>query len=46
MPQGKHIIMTDGTRMVVVPSNPVNLFTMAGIVIDAGLTVEELHGLL
>ena len=45
--QGKHIVMTDGTRKVVIPrSNPVNAITMAGIVINAGLTLDEFRRLL
>ena len=45
--QGKHIIMTDGVRILTVPrNNPVNAFTMGGIVRDAGLTVEEFRKLL
>ena len=45
--QGKHIVMTDGIRILTVPrSNPVNAFTMGGIVRDAGLTVEEFRVLL
>ncbi|TET44858.1 MAG: type II toxin-antitoxin system HicA family toxin [Dehalococcoidia bacterium] len=44
---GKHIVMSDGTRFLTVPrKNPVNAFTMGGIVIDAGLTVEEFRKLL
>ncbi len=40
--QGKHIVMTDGVRILTIPrQNPVNAFTMTGIVRDAGLTVEE-----
>ena len=40
--QGKHIVMTDGVRILTIPrQNPVNAFTMAGIVRDAGLTVGE-----
>ena len=40
--QGKHIVMSDGTRQVTVPRhNPIKAFTMGGIVQDAGLTVEE-----
>ena len=36
----KHIVMSDGTRFLTIPrSNPVNAFTMGGIVRDAGLTV-------
>lgn len=45
--QGKHIVMTDGVRILTVPRhNPVNAFTMGGIVKDAGLTVEEFKKLL
>jgi predicted RNA binding protein YcfA (HicA-like mRNA interferase family) len=45
--QSKHIVMTDGTRIVTIPRhNPVNAFTMGGIVRDAGLTVEEFRALL
>jgi predicted RNA binding protein YcfA (HicA-like mRNA interferase family) len=40
--QGKHIVMSDGVRILTIPRhNPVNAFTMGGIVRDAGLTVEE-----
>ena len=39
--QGKHIVMTDGTRILTIPrNNPVNAHTMGGIVRDAGLTPE------
>lgn len=45
--QGKHIIMSDGVRQVVIPRhNPIKAFTMGGIVQDAGLTVEEFRKLL
>jgi predicted RNA binding protein YcfA (HicA-like mRNA interferase family) len=45
--QGKHIVMSDGTRIITIPRhNPVNAFTMGGIVRDAGLTVEEFRELL
>jgi predicted RNA binding protein YcfA (HicA-like mRNA interferase family) len=45
--QGKHIVMTDGTRIVTIPRhNPVNAFTMGGIARDAGLTVEQFRKLL
>lgn len=45
--QGKHTTMTDGTRIVTVPrANPINSFTMAGIVKDAGLTIDEFKKLL
>jgi predicted RNA binding protein YcfA (HicA-like mRNA interferase family) len=45
--QGKHIIMTDGIRIVAIPRhNPVNAITMGRIVRDAGLTVDEFRKLL
>ncbi len=45
--QGKHIVMTDGVRVLTIPRhNPVNAYTMAGIVQDAGLTIEEFKKLL
>jgi len=45
--QGKHIVMTDGTRIVTVPRhNPVNAFTMGGIARDAGLTLDAFSRLL
>jgi predicted RNA binding protein YcfA (HicA-like mRNA interferase family) len=45
--QGKHVVMTDGARILTVPRhNPVNAYTMGGIVRDAGLTVEEFRKLL
>lgn len=45
--QGKHVILTDGTRKLVVPrNNPVNAITMGGIVQDAGLTIDEYRKLL
>ena len=40
--QGKHIVMSDGTRILTIPRhNPVNAFTMGGIVRDAGLTRDQ-----
>ena len=45
--QGKHIVMASGTRLVTIPRhNPVNAFTLGGIVRDAGLTVEQFRELL
>ena len=45
--QGQHIVMTDGTRKVVIPRhNPVNAMTMGGIARDAGLTMDEFRRLL
>lgn len=44
---GKHIVMSDGTRIITIPRhNPVNAFTMGGIVQDAGLTPERFRDLL
>jgi predicted RNA binding protein YcfA (HicA-like mRNA interferase family) len=45
--QGKHIVMSDGIRILTIPRhNPVNAFTMGGIARDAGLTVEQFMKLL
>jgi predicted RNA binding protein YcfA (HicA-like mRNA interferase family) len=45
--QGKHVTMTDGERVVTIPrANPINAFTMAGIVKDAGLSTSEFKKLL
>jgi len=45
--QGKHIVMSNGQRIVTIPRhNPVNAFTMGGIARDAGLSVEEFRDLL
>ena len=45
--QGKHIAMTNGERIITIPrANPVNSYTMAGIVTDAGLSIEEFKKLL
>ena len=45
--QGKHTIMTDGQRILTVPRhNPVNAFTLGGIVRDAGLTIDQFRALL
>jgi predicted RNA binding protein YcfA (HicA-like mRNA interferase family) len=45
--QGKHIVMSDGVRVVTMPRhNPVNAFTMGGIIRDAGLTVDQFKQLL
>jgi predicted RNA binding protein YcfA (HicA-like mRNA interferase family) len=39
--QGKHVVMSDGARILTIPRhNPVNAFTMGGIVRDAGLTAD------
>ena len=45
--QGKHIAMTNGKRIITIPrANPINAYTMAGIIGDAGLSVEEFKKLL
>ena len=45
--QGKHIVMSDNVRIITIPRhNPVNAFTMGGIVRDAGLTEDEFRALL
>jgi len=45
--QGKHIVMTNGIRILTIPRhNPVNAFTMGGIVRDAGLSIDEFRKLL
>jgi predicted RNA binding protein YcfA (HicA-like mRNA interferase family) len=48
MRQGKkHIVMSNGTRFITIPRhNPVNAYTMGGIVQDAGLTSGEFLKLL
>jgi predicted RNA binding protein YcfA (HicA-like mRNA interferase family) len=45
--QSKHIAMTNDDRIIIIPrANPINAYTMAGIVKDAGLTIEEFKQLL
>ncbi len=45
--QGKHTVMSDGARIITIPRhNPVNAFTLGGIVRDAGLTADEFRKLL
>ena len=45
--QGKHIVMSDGKRIVTIPRhNPVNANTMAVIVRGAGITPEGFRKLL
>ena len=39
--------MANGERIIVIPrANPVNAYTMAGIVHDAGLTIEAFKKIL
>jgi hypothetical protein len=45
--QSKHIIMTNGDLVLTVPRhNPINAYTMAAIIRDAGLTIEQFRELL
>ena len=45
--QGKHIVMTDGARIVTIPRhNPVNAYTMGTIARAAGLTTDRFRDLL
>lgn len=44
---GKHISMTNDERIIIIPrKNPINSFTMAGIIKDAGMSIEEFKKLL
>jgi predicted RNA binding protein YcfA (HicA-like mRNA interferase family) len=43
----KHVVMSDGNRFLTIPRNdPINAFTMGGIVTDAGLAPEAFKKLL
>jgi len=45
--QSKHIVMSDGERILTIPrSNPVDAYTMGGIIHDSGLTIERFRELL
>jgi hypothetical protein len=45
--EGVHIVMTDGRRILTIPcEDPVNALTIAGIVRDAGLSLEKFRQLL
>ena len=45
--EGKHIVMTDGVRILTIPRHdPIDEYTMGGIVRDSGLTVEASRKLL
>ena len=38
----KHVVMTNGVRFLTVPRhNPINAYTMGGIVRDAGLSIDD-----
>ena len=45
--QGSHTIMSNGRRILSIPRhNPINAYTLGGIVKDAGLTPAEFRALL
>jgi predicted RNA binding protein YcfA (HicA-like mRNA interferase family) len=45
--QGKHIVMSDGARILTIPRhNPVNAFTLGGIVRAAGVSEARFRDLL
>ena len=45
--ESRHIIMTNGETTLIIPrNNPVNAFTMGGIILQAGLTISEFRDLL
>lgn len=45
--QGKHIVMTNGSRILTIPRhNPVNAITMGNIIRDAGLNNDSFKQLL
>jgi len=45
--QGRHVTMTNGERIITLPrANPINSYTMGGIVQDAGLTISQFKKLL
>lgn len=45
--KGKHITMTDGERIITIPrEDPINAYTMAGIIKDAGLSIERFKRLI
>jgi len=45
--KSKHISMTDGKRIIIIPrANPINAFTMGGIIKDAGMNIEDFKKLL
>lgn len=45
--EGKHTVMSDGSRRLTIPRhNPVNSITMGNIIRDAGLTNDEFRRLL
>lgn len=44
--EGKHVIMSNGTAdLVILLNNPVNGYTMSGLIVRAGLTVPQFRDL-
>ena len=44
--QGKHVVMTDGKSILTIPRhNPVNRWTLAGIIREAGLSIDDFRKL-
>jgi predicted RNA binding protein YcfA (HicA-like mRNA interferase family) len=45
--QSKHIILSDGRRKLTIPrANPIDAYTMGGIIRSAGMTIDEFRRLL
>ncbi len=45
--QGKHVVMTNGDRIITIPrANPIDAYTMAGVIRDAGVSIAEYKNLL
>ncbi len=45
--EGKHTSMFNGEKIIIIPRhNPINSYTMAGIIKDAGLTITQFKKLL
>ena len=45
--QGKHVIMTNDEVDLIIPrNNPIDPYTMGGIIAHAGLTIEQFRELL
>jgi hypothetical protein len=45
--EGKHIVISDGQRILTTPrANPINAYTMGGIIRDGGLSIEQFKALL
>ena len=45
--EGSHIVMSNGRSLITIPRHdPINAYTMAGIVRDAGLTPAQFRRLL